>query len=102
MVRNILNFVVLTLNSLAEIGVSSQTLEIGEKGALAGDRYRILISTDIGGSDPDDFQSMIHFLALAHGHTKSKVPRIGWMAKRVTMSVLQKRRLVIVLMKSSI
>ncbi|MBN2328005.1 MAG: DUF1593 domain-containing protein [Candidatus Omnitrophica bacterium] len=33
-----------------------------QHGALAGDRYRIIISTDIGGSDPDDFQSMIHFL----------------------------------------
>jgi hypothetical protein len=31
-------------------------------GALAGNRPRIIISTDIGGSDPDDFQSMVHFL----------------------------------------
>ncbi len=36
-----------------------------ECGALAGVRYRIVISTDIGGSDPDDFQSMIHFLMYA-------------------------------------
>lgn len=36
-----------------------------EHGALTGDRYRIVISTDIGGSDPDDFQSMIHFLMYA-------------------------------------
>ena len=28
-------------------------------GALTGERYRVLISTDIGGSDPDDFQSII-------------------------------------------
>ncbi len=34
-------------------------------GALAGERYRIIISTDIGGSDPDDFQSMIHFLVYS-------------------------------------
>lgn len=33
--------------------------------ALAGERYRIIISSDIGGSDPDDFQSMIHFLLYA-------------------------------------
>lgn len=32
------------------------------KGALFGERYRVLISTDIGGSDPDDFQSMVHYL----------------------------------------
>lgn len=31
-------------------------------GALAGDRPRLLISTDVGGSDPDDFQSLVHFL----------------------------------------
>ena len=35
--------------------------EINRKGALAGERYRVIISTDIGGSDPDDFQSMVHF-----------------------------------------
>lgn len=32
------------------------------KGALFGQRYRIIISTDIGGSDPDDFQSLVHYL----------------------------------------
>lgn len=31
-------------------------------GALYGSRYRVLVSTDIGGSDPDDFQSMVHYL----------------------------------------
>ena len=31
-------------------------------GALGGDRYRVIISTDIGGSDEDDIQSMIHYL----------------------------------------
>ena len=34
-------------------------------GALAGHRYRVLVSTDIGGTDPDDFQSMVHFLIYA-------------------------------------
>ncbi len=28
----------------------------------AGEKPRVIISTDIGGSDPDDFQSMIHYL----------------------------------------
>lgn len=32
------------------------------KGALFNERYRIIISTDIGGSDPDDFQSLVHYL----------------------------------------
>ena len=30
-----------------------------------GDRPRVLVSTDIGGTDPDDFQSMVHFLLYA-------------------------------------
>ena len=34
-------------------------------GALAGNRYRVIISTDIGGSDEDDIQSMVHFLTLS-------------------------------------
>lgn len=33
-----------------------------EGGALAGDRYRVIVSSDIGGTDPDDFQSMVHLL----------------------------------------
>jgi hypothetical protein len=38
---------------------------IAESGALAGQRYRVLVSTDIGGTDPDDFQSMVHLLVYA-------------------------------------
>jgi hypothetical protein len=34
-------------------------------GALGGHRYRALVSTDIGGTDPDDFQSMVHLLLYA-------------------------------------
>lgn len=34
-------------------------------GALAGRRYRVIVSTDIGGTDPDDFQSMVHLLLYA-------------------------------------
>ena len=34
-------------------------------GALAGERFRVIVSTDIGGSDPDDFQSMVHYLVYA-------------------------------------
>ena len=36
-----------------------------EGGALDGVRYRVLVSTDIGGTDPDDFQSMVHLLLYA-------------------------------------
>lgn len=34
-------------------------------GALAGERPRVVVSTDIGGTDPDDFQSLVHLLLYA-------------------------------------
>jgi hypothetical protein len=30
-----------------------------------GKKPRVIVSTDIGGTDPDDFQSMIHYLMYA-------------------------------------
>ncbi|MBR1628795.1 MAG: DUF1593 domain-containing protein, partial [Lachnospiraceae bacterium] len=35
---------------------------ITNSGALSGERFRVIVTTDIGGSDPDDFQSMVHYL----------------------------------------
>ena len=35
------------------------------RGALKGDRCRVIVSSDIGGLDNDDYQSMIHFLVYA-------------------------------------
>lgn len=35
------------------------------RGALMGDRFRVMVSSDIGGSDNDDYQSMVHFLVYA-------------------------------------
>jgi hypothetical protein len=40
-------------------------IAIADDGALLGQRHRVLISTDIGGTDPDDFQSMVHLLVYA-------------------------------------
>jgi hypothetical protein len=34
-------------------------------GLSAAEKPRVLVSTDIGGTDPDDFQSMVHFLVCA-------------------------------------
>lgn len=34
-------------------------------GALEGGRHRVLVSTDVGGTDPDDVQSMVHLLVYA-------------------------------------
>lgn len=42
------------------VSLSAQT-----GGALEGVRHRVLVSTDIGGTDPDDFQSMVHLLLYA-------------------------------------
>ncbi len=36
-----------------------------KNGGLEKDRFRVIVSTDIGGSDPDDFQSMVHYLLYA-------------------------------------
>jgi hypothetical protein len=37
----------------------------GGQGALDGVRHRVLVSTDIGGTDPDDQQSLAHLLLYA-------------------------------------
>jgi len=37
----------------------------GVSGATADLRPRVIVSTDIGGTDPDDFQSMVHLLVYA-------------------------------------
>ncbi len=44
---------------------ASEDIEI-HGGALAGERPRVLVSTDIGGTDPDDFQSMVHLFVCAN------------------------------------
>ena len=36
--------------------------DMTNRGALFGERFRVIVTTDIGGSDPDDFQSMVHYL----------------------------------------
>ncbi len=36
-----------------------------DAGALAGERHRVIVSTDIGGTDFDDFQSLVHVLLYA-------------------------------------
>lgn len=46
------------LASLTQIANSNSL----DRGALAGYRYRVIVSTDIGGTDADDFQSMVHLL----------------------------------------
>jgi hypothetical protein len=52
-------FALLTLP--LEVGTARETPDQG----APGERARVIVSTDIGGTDPDDFQSMVHFLLYA-------------------------------------
>jgi hypothetical protein len=61
MTKNSIKLLLITLFSFVAIDSISQ--EMG--GALSGERYRVVVSTDIGGTDPDDFQSMVHLLLYA-------------------------------------
>lgn len=47
---------------VAGLGVNAPAADAG---ALDGGRHRVVVSTDIGGTDPDDFQSMVHLLLYA-------------------------------------
>lgn len=58
-----LRSVVIIMAAAVTTEAESQTTLQG--GALAGDRPRVIVSTDIGGSAPDDFQSMVHLLSYA-------------------------------------
>ena len=68
-----MRFSVLALSGLAVVNslaadtasLDPETKSITDAGALVGNRYRVIVSTDIGGTDPDDFQSMVHLLVYA-------------------------------------
>src|ERR687889_641998 len=55
--------VVVSSASAAPVLLVAQAPGVG--GALDGVRHRVLVSTDIGGTDPDDQQSMVHLLLYA-------------------------------------
>ncbi|MBI1175929.1 DUF1593 domain-containing protein [bacterium] len=58
---------VVASGTLAVAGESNQPAELHAQAgsALAGQRYRVIVSSDIGGTDPDDFQSMVYLLLYA-------------------------------------
>jgi hypothetical protein len=70
---NMIKFIILALSSLAATGALAEiqnSNKPGKKatathGALDGHRYRVIVSSDIGGTDPDDFQSMVHLLVYS-------------------------------------
>jgi len=56
------------VSGLGEIKASLQVLSCNsgtQEPTPERDKARVIISTDIGGSDPDDFQSMVHYLLYA-------------------------------------
>jgi hypothetical protein len=52
------------LSALAAL-LSLTSTTLADMGALEGHRQRVLVSTDIGGTDPDDDQSLVHLLLYA-------------------------------------
>ena len=56
---------ILTIGVLSCFLVSAGVIAMADDGALAGHRHRVVVSTDVGGTDPDDFQSMVHLLVYA-------------------------------------
>ena len=51
---------------LTSLGYLKGEPTLQDRSDLDGDkRPRVIVSTDIGGSDPDDFQSMVHYLIYA-------------------------------------
>ena len=57
--------VALVVASAGVVPVLARAQAPGAGGALDGVRHRVLVSTDIGGTDPDDQQSMVHLLLYA-------------------------------------
>jgi hypothetical protein len=56
-------FLFLSVSALLLLLTASPAAPVG--GALAGERPRVLVSTDVGGTDPDDFQALVHLLLYA-------------------------------------
>ena len=53
------------LAGAAAVPVLNGLAQAQQPNRRAHSRHRVLVSTDIGGSDPDDFQSMVHFLVYS-------------------------------------
>jgi hypothetical protein len=53
---------ILALLTIPLLACASARADDIQGGALDGNRPRVIVSSDVGGSDPDDFQSMVHLL----------------------------------------
>lgn len=56
--RIVCSFVLIVVSGMAWV-------ESCRAGAIDGARYRVIVSTDIGGGDEDDIQSMVHYLVYS-------------------------------------
>jgi hypothetical protein len=54
-----------SLVSIAVLTAYGQAASQGRAASTTGERPRIIVSTDLGGTDYDDFQSMVHLLVYA-------------------------------------
>jgi Cellulose-binding Sde182, nucleoside hydrolase-like domain len=55
----------LVLSGLLMLSVAATLARAPQESIRAEARPRVIVSTDVGGTDPDDFQSMVHFLLYA-------------------------------------
>lgn len=63
-IKNGSRFLMVSL-AVALLSFSGCNLNKNRNSTASGDKPRVIVSSDIGGTDPDDFQSMIHFLMYA-------------------------------------
>ena len=56
--RIVCSFILIVVSGMAWV-------ESCRAGAIDGARYRVIVSTDIGGGDEDDIQSMVHYLVYS-------------------------------------
>jgi hypothetical protein len=55
----------LGISAFACLLISAGVIVAADDGALLGQRHRVVVSSDVGGTDQDDFQSMVHLLVYA-------------------------------------
>ena len=60
-----MKLVAVVLASILLLPIAAALARAPQPSVNAEPRPRVIVSTDIGGTDPDDFQSMVHFLLYA-------------------------------------
>lgn len=63
--KKLLTLCIFLLTGITLLNSCSAQKRNNNESELAKSKYRVIVSTDIGGTDPDDFQSMVHLLLYA-------------------------------------